>query len=523
MQETKLVQESGILQVKNAEPSARSMKILFVIKDTYVVERIGLMTLSAVLKNAGHMTEIVLTEREDVYKVMEDFKPDVLCYSLMTGEHNYFLDLNRELKKKFNFISFFGGIHATFVPETIQEEGVDCVCVGEGDDAILELVNALRDHKPYNAIKNLWVKTPDGKITKNEIRELVSDLDRIPAPDRTLLTKKDPVLRNYKTRIFFIGRGCPFKCTYCFNEGYNKVNKGKGDIIRIRTVDSVIKEVKEVYETEKIECAHFQDDTFTLAGKPWLREFATRFKSEIGIPFVCNVRPNTVDEEMAKILKSGGCHSVYMGVEAADDDVRNRLLKRELSKEQMLNACRLLRKQGIKVAAQNMLGLPTENTLKKDLETLKFNIKLNPTWGFSSIFYPYPGTELYDYSVEHGYFEPNKFTLESNKITSPLNFDEKTNRQITNLHKLFGITVTFPFLYPLTKVLIKLPFERFYSTVYFAWYGYMAHFVMRPNKMSFNKVKDLFKAFLAYMSSLNAMIKRSKERQLAATLKAKSA
>ncbi len=486
------------------------MRFLFVIKNTYLIERIGMMTISAVLKKAGHETEVVMTEVEDIYKVMEEYKPDFVCYTLMTGEHEYYLQLNRELKKKFKFFSIFGGIHATFVPETIKEEDVDCICVGEGDDAILELVNAIRDGKPYDSIKNLWVKRADGTIARNEIRELVSDLDRIPAPDREILTKKDIMLKNYKTRVFFIGRGCPYKCTYCFNDGYNKLFKGKGDIIRFRSVDNVIAEVKSVYEKEKIECAHFVDDTFTLAGKSWLREFGEKFQKEVGIPFLCNVRANTVDEEMVQILKKAGCRAVWMGIEAADDEVRNSLLKRELSKEQMLNACRLFRKYKIKVAVQNMLGLPTKDTLKKDLETLKFNIKLKPTYGWSSIFYPYPGTELYDYTVKHGYFDPKKFNLESNKITSPLNFDKKTIKEITNLHKLFGITVSFPFLYPLTRVLIKLPLYNLYSFIFFAWYGYMAHIVLRPTKLSWKNITDLLKTFVSYFSSVKDMSKKAR-------------
>lgn len=433
---------------------------------------------------------------------MEEYKPDILCYTLMTGEHNYYLDLNKSLKKKFKFFSIFGGIHATFVPETIEEEGVDCICIGEGDDAILEIVNALEENKPYDNIQNLWIKRPDGTIAKNNIRNLITDLDKIPAPDRELLTKNDPILRNYKTRVFFIGRGCPYKCTYCFNDGYNNLYKDKGDVIRLRSVGDVIKEVKGVYEKEKIECAHFQDDTFTLAGKKWLREFATRFREEIGIPFICNVRPNTVDEEMVQILKSGGCYSVWMGIEAADDEVRNKLLKRELSKEQMLNVCRLFRKYKIKVATQNMLGLPTKDTLKKDIETLKFNIRLNPTYAWSSIFYPYPSTELYDYCIKHGYFDPKNFTLESNKITSPLNFDEKTKKEIVNLHKLFGVTVTFPFIYPLTRVLIKLPLYRLYSLIFFAWYGYMYHIVLRPTKLNMKNINGFFVTFLSYFKSL---------------------
>ena len=209
-----------------------------------------------------------------------------------------------------------------------------------------------------------------------------------------------------------------------------------------------------------------------------------------------------------------------MGIETADDEVRNKLLKRDLSKEQMLNACRLLRKYKIKVVTQNMLGLPTEDTLKKDLETLKFNIKLKPTYGWSSIFYPYPSTELYDYCVKNGYFDPENFTLESNKVTSPLNFDEKTKKEIVNLHKLFGITVKFPILYPLTRILIKLPLYKLYSFMYFAWYGYMYHIVIRPTKMNMKKMRDLFTTFLSFFKSLTDL-KKTKDKKLTSSVSEK--
>ncbi len=467
-----------------------------------MLERIGIQTLSSILKKAGHQTDVVRTAVQDTVQKMRDYQPDVLCYTITTGEHKYFIELNRELKKQFKFFSIFGGIHATFMPEMIEEEGVDSVCRGEGDDAILELVTALEQGKPYHDIKNMWFRQSDGTAIKNEMRPLIKDLDRLPAPDRDLLTKDDPILKNYKTRIFFIGRGCPYLCTYCFNDGYNKIMEGKGDVVRMRSVDSVVKEVKDVYEKEKIEFAHFFDDTFPLAGKEWLNEFAERLPKEVGIPFMCNVRANLVDDDLARILKKAGCFSVWMGVETANDEVRTNLLKRDLTKESMLNASRILRKHGIKVVCQNILGLPVNNPLELDLETLKFNMEMKPTFGWSSIFYPYPQTALYDYSIQHGFFDPNNFDLESNKVTSPLNFDEKTKSKIVNLHKLFGVTVTFPFLYPLTRILIHLPLIRLYSVIFFGWYGFMLHFVVRPTPINFHTVVDAIKAFFKFFGGL---------------------
>ena len=123
---------------------------------------------------------------------------------------------------------------------------------------------------------------------------------------------------------------------------------------------------------------------------------------------------------------------------------------------------------------QNLIGLPVPNPTEVDYDTLDFNIKLKPYFAWSSILYPYPGTEIGTAATKKGYFDANYEKVKiSNKSESNLRFsDEKQKRQVNNFHKLFSIIVQFPFLRPFTNFLISLPLSYLYLWIYFAFYGY---------------------------------------------------
>ena len=226
------------------------MKIQFLLKNTGMFERLGIMTLSSSLKGKGHDVKLTLTEElneKGILDVVNDYKPDVLAYSIMTGEHIYHMELNEMIRSHYpNAVSVFGGPHPTYSPEMIEKDYVDAICRGEGELFFLELVEKLEKKEDYYNIKNFWFKKKDGSIVKNEMGSLVSNLDEPPVPDRQLMYDADKALRARGTKLFMATRGCPYQCTYCFNHAYNALTKGKGEMIRSRSVDSILKEIKEV-------------------------------------------------------------------------------------------------------------------------------------------------------------------------------------------------------------------------------------------------------------------------------------
>ena len=471
------------------------MRILFVIRDIYLFERFGIMHISSMLKTHRHEVDILKTMGEDIQAKIKSFRPHILAYSVTTGFHQYYVDINRKIKERHKALSVFGGPHPTFFPDMINEEGVDAVCIGEGELPMLDLANALNKREPIEDIKNLIIKT-NGNIKSNSTRDLVQDLDTLPFPDRELLYQNSPILKNMKVKTFFSGRGCPYKCSYCFNHKYNALFKNKGKIIRKRSVDNLLREILQVKNNYPMEIVWFMDDVFTLGNREWLNEFSQKYKKMIGLPFVCMTRADLIDEKIVKLLKDAGCCSVYMAIEAGNDRIRNDLLNRKLTKTQMTRASRLFHEYGIKIVAENILGLPSES-LEDMFETLQLNITCKIDCCIASIFTPYPGTELARFAQENGYFSGDYDKVASSFFSdSSLSFTRRQKRKISNLRHLFNITVNFPCLLPLTKLLINLPSNRVFSLLSDLWHGYCLKFKIFPYKSTFKEHVCMIKAFL---------------------------
>ena len=455
-------------------------------------EQLGIMYISSILRKHGHSTDIVQTDLEDYIKKINEFRPDVLAYSSTTGEHRHLININKEIKRKYRYLfSVFGGPHPTFFPEMINEDGVDAIIIGEGEYTIIELIEALDKKTNYTNISGCWIKK-DKHIYKNTARPLVDDLDLIPIPDREIMYDHDNNLKEFGEKRILIGRGCPFKCTYCFNNNFSKIYGHDWNKVRKRSVDNVIEEVREIKRKNIIEFIRIVDDTFIMGRKEWLEEFSIKFKNEVNIPFFCNVRANLVTPKIAKLLKNAGCFSVFLAVETGDEEIRNTVLKRNMSDKDLFDACSNLRKEKIKYGFYNILCLPVDNAYEVDLKTLRLNIELKPDMAWSSIFTPFPKTEMGQYSIEHQFFDGNFDSIDANpKIRSVLDFNsKKEKRKVENLHKLFGITVAFPFLLPLTKLLIRLPQNRIYNIINMGWYGWVLKVRMSTVKVT---VPRLFK------------------------------
>ena len=591
------------------------------------VEPLGLLYISSILKKYNHKTKIAIIGQDDLAKVVQDFKPDVVAGSVMTGGQTEFLRITNELKQHHKFLTLMGGSHPTFHPQVLEEEGMDIVAQGECEEAIAEFANNFDAEKDYTKIQNLWIKK-DGKIYKNEIRNLNENLDTLPFPDREV-AYEHKIWKDEPIRHFIACRGCAYRCTYCFSgdtniitkngikkikdvkindeilthkgefcktnlifqrpysgdmiiikfneqeikctpnhkfyvikktekkpklvkaenlekedilltpkfkdkntfnlilenfaitnenqlllqnlkienqrillpingikkenfEGYvfnlsidkihsysangvsvsncfnsaiDKIYGGKGKWVRWRSVDNLIAEIKDVITKYGGKVVYFQDDIFIMH-KPWLKEFAEKYKKEINLPFHCHVRPNLVDETSARLLNEAGCYSVHMALEAADDYIRNVIIKREMDKETVYRAADLLHKYNIKIMLQNILGLP-ESSLETDIETLKMNIKCKPLYAWCSIFQPYPSLPLTDYAISHGLLEGD-FNDIGPKFFETTIVKLENKKQVEHLQKWFAVATAYPLLYKtgLLKLIINMPENKHIKKIY---------------------------------------------------------
>ncbi len=428
------------------------MKILFIYKYEFD-EPLGILHLSGFLKKHGYDCHFIdIKFEKNFIEGIQKISPEIIAYSITTGKHKFYQKLNHDLKKKLNLFSFFGGHHCTFFPYFFYYEGVDAICRGEGEFPFLELADGLEKAKDITKIKNLWIKV-NGRVYKNELRDLIEDLDMLPFPDRELLNKYNHYKKKLR-RFILAGRGCPYQCSYCFNHSYNKLYQNKGKIVRKRSVDNVIKELKFIKRTYQPRRFQFVDDIFILDEK-WVLDLCDAYKKDIAVPFIACVRVNLVREEIVKALKEAGCITVVYAIESGNDYIRNSILQRDISKKQIRVASNIFNKYKIRTFVQNMVGLP-EETLDMAFETMLLNVQCKATWSWVSIFQPYPQTELCKYSQEKGYFSGDADLFDESYYYRSI-MKMKDMKRIVRLRHLFSLGVAFPFFIPLIKILIRLP------------------------------------------------------------------
>ncbi len=376
------------------------MHILFLFDNlTLSHQPLGAGYLSSLLREQGHSISVINVDEENIFDRYREISPDILLFSTTSSHYLRYRALNLELKQIHPAFSLFGGHHPTFFPQMIEDEGIDAICIGEGEYPTLELITTMEQGGDYTHIHSLWFNQ-NGHIIKNPIRPFLTEqeLNQLPFPDREVI-RHQPIWKQ-RTGYVITGRGCPYDCSYCFNHVAKTVQEGRW--VRKRSVDSVLAELKWLKERYKILYVAFQDDTFIL-NRRWLQEFLPRYRDEIGLPFMCNVRADLTRKDIVAQLADAGCLRVAMGIENGMDYLRREVLSKDVTTQQIQQACDLYYQHGIKTMGQNMIGVPGE-TVHSTLATLELNIRARTHINMFSFFQPYPGTRLGDLCTKENNF-----------------------------------------------------------------------------------------------------------------------
>lgn len=471
------------------------LRILWPVLDLHKGDNLftGISIIAGLLRHSGYSSTVVEADAPTIRKTLAADVPTVLAFSTPTVYAQTYVELCRELKREYRFFSAFGGPHPTYFPELIEEDGVDGICRGEGEYPMLELVENLTSGRPVSDLENWWIKD-NGTIHKNEIRPLIQNLDDLPQPDHEIFREAIP--HAIWQVMVMTSRGCPYNCTYCYNHVYRKLCKGKGRIVRRRSVDHVIRELKSIRKHKCYRFIRFLDDLFILSAD-WIEEFADRYRGEIGLPFSCLVRANHVTPEIVQNLRKAGCWRVQMGLESADDYVRNTIFKRNMKVEEIVDAARLLKDAGIKLVTGNIVGAPG-SSFESDLKTLYLNIKIKPDYAGVALLQPYPGTEIYDCALDMGMLDPNSHNLREStvsRISTLIYQDKREKGRIENLQKLFSLSVEFPWSLGIVKLLVRLPSNRLYHFIFSRWVNYCHYFRCIPPSVGWRSILKRSKLF----------------------------
>ncbi len=488
------------------EKVGRVMKVTFIYPDLQIgiadwpgYYYCGIGSLAGQLKAAGHQTNLIhITRaeysREDFLKDIDASQPDLVAFSATTLAFPWVMNCLNWLRDEGSTIpTICGGAHPSVDAENaIQAKGLDMICVGEGEGALLDLVDALEHGKPYHEIQNLWVKQ-DGEIHRNPLRPLIQDLDTLAPYDREdwlnytgLLHERDG------DAIAIASRGCPFKCTYCVNHFYMELFPDK-QYVRFRSVDNVIAELVALVARYPIIRGFRFDDDILYMRKKWSVEFTEKYKKALGLPFVCNMRPNICTPEIVGLMKEANCRKVMVGLESGNEYIRNTLLLRALKAEDMITAFHRFEAAGIETMSFNMVGLP-EETPAAVLETVKLNAVSHVSSPQVSIFYPFPGTSLAKYCEEKGYVRPFRGDVYDYFSDSSLEMPTLSRQQIIAYRISFRpFMYVYRQLYRLPEPVRRIP-EQLLDWVFTSRYHtFLAMKILQPARRLY---RDVIRPFL---------------------------
>ncbi|MFQ5888407.1 MAG: B12-binding domain-containing radical SAM protein, partial [Candidatus Hydrothermarchaeales archaeon] len=308
---------------------------------------------------------------EEIIKGCKD--ADIVGFSCTSPQMKHALHLAKAIKNGKNYI-VFGGVHPSALPEdTVEKEWVDAVVVGEGERAFLEIVGG--NHE---------------RIIRSSY---IGNLDDVPFPDRGLIKQERNIQQGYRDngiRIASIlsSRGCPFRCTFCASHSVWSRR------VRYRSADNILDEFEQVVKDLGIEFIKFSDDTFTLK-KGLVREFCEKkIKRNISTPWGCNIKADTVDEDLLRLMKRANCREVWIGVESGSPKILKEM-KKGIELDKVRWVFKVTAELDFFRRAYMLLGMPEESL--KDIRLSEQIVdEIRPDAVGFTILAPYPGTSYYD-------------------------------------------------------------------------------------------------------------------------------
>lgn len=321
-------------------------------------------------------------------------KPRIVGISAHTETYPNALKIAKRIKELDESIFvIMGGPHVSILPkDVLAEDAVDFVVVGEGEGTIVELVDYLLDGKgELEQIKGIAYKDTEGNLVLNTRRELLNP-DELPYPARDLFPLD---FYQEKWNISTARGGCPFQCPFCSAsyiwEGHR----------RPRSPESIVEELRMLYEQRGATYTFFSEDLFTV-NKKWVRKLLALIRElPYPIQWGCSTRVDCVDEELLTEMVEAGCKAIQFGVESGSQDILDHV--KGIKKDRVVDTIRTCVKLDINVASSFMVPFP-QDTRETIMETKEFIKTLYDEGSQIYLSYtaPFPGTYFYENREELG-------------------------------------------------------------------------------------------------------------------------
>jgi anaerobic magnesium-protoporphyrin IX monomethyl ester cyclase len=423
----------------------RRLKTLLVnFSDQYCV---GLGYLVAALRGSGRQVDVIDTIGPNwVRRLLRHVRSKgigVVGFQVQSSNFALLDRVARRVKRaRPGVVTVAGGPHPTLVPHDLARSSFDAFVRGEGERPLVELIARLETGRSLVAADggvpdNLVVKTRHG-LRLGAMAPFVADLDRLPHPDRDTRAHAR-TWPNRRILTFVLSRGCPYDCAYCSNHALARTQPGR--YYRVRSPARAVDEIRQAILRQPHPRLLLLDDDVLGLDRQWSREFLKLYGKHVGVPFACNLRPDVVNgrHDVLDLMKDSGCVEVRFGVESGDEGLRRKVLNRNLSNASIREFALAARKRGFSLWTFNMVGLPDE-TPEAFRATIDLNLAMAIDIPTLTVFYPYPGTRLYEYCVEKGYVDPD-FYLESDgeRDSSVLKLPAFSRQQIDDAVRGWGV------------------------------------------------------------------------------------
>jgi len=286
-----------------------------------------------------------------------------------------------------------GGVHAEALPERmLRNSAISAVVRGDGEEAMLEVLSG----QPFNRIAGLsW--RDGGAVVHNPTRAVEMDLDRFPFPAYHMVDFKNyfPAVGSYRNLPainMLMTRGCPGRCAFC--------NSAR-TTLRARDPRRVAQQIKHLRDSYGIRQIQFYDDTFTVLKKHVL-DFCDEMRREkVDVTWTAYIRGDCFSDDLARAMKSAGCHQVLMGIETGNAHIAERIGK-PIDRARYKEAVEIAHRHGLEVRGSFVIGNMDE-TWESMVDTLNFAIELDLDLFQLNISTPYPGTALYNEAMDKGW------------------------------------------------------------------------------------------------------------------------
>ena len=318
-----------------------------------------------------------------------------------------------------NISVILGGVYATMNPEkAISDPHIDYVVIGEGEYVLRHLIGYFmgEDSLPGKGI----CYRSNGQIINMGHADFIEDLDAIALPAYDSIAfqryansahrKSVDSPRKYPYARIITSRGCPVGCVFC------QVEFISGKRFRARSAKNVLDEIEYLKNEYGIRSIIFDDDNLIADKQRAIEIFEGMIARDLVMPWVAiAMAVFKLDEELIKLMKASGCEYIDIAIESGSERVLKEIVRKPVNYEHAKKMVRFAQKEGIYVAANFVVGFPTE-TWDEIRETVKFAEEIDVDYVKLFAAIPLRNTKLWKLCEKYDAFKKDFGKADADKV-----------------------------------------------------------------------------------------------------------